>query len=64
MCAARDLTRAAAKKAAGDVSFALVRCAKTRVSIADIEPHLDRRTLKVHGRAGDAKPYWQAAAQA
>ncbi len=53
-----------AAEAADLLYFALVRCAKARVSIADIEAHLDRRTLKVRRRPGDAKPYRQAAAQA
>lgn len=42
----------------------MVRCAKANVSLADIEKHLDHRTLKVRRRAGDSKPYRIAAAQA
>ena len=36
--------------------FALVRCAKYGVSIADIEKNLDMKALKVSRRKGDAKP--------
>lgn len=53
-----------AAEAADLLYFALVRCAKAGVSIADIEGHLDRRALKVRRRAGDSKPYRIAAASA
>jgi phosphoribosyl-ATP pyrophosphohydrolase / phosphoribosyl-AMP cyclohydrolase / histidinol dehydrogenase len=53
-----------AAEAADLLYFALVRCAKAGVSIADVEAHLDRRTLKVRRRAGDSKPYRIAAAAA
>ncbi len=53
-----------AAEAADLIYFAMVRCAKANVSLADIEKHLDHRTLKVRRRAGDSKPYRIAAAQA
>ncbi len=46
-----------AAEAADLLYFALVRCAKAGVTIADVEGHLDRRALKVRRRAGDAKQY-------
>lgn len=53
-----------AAEAADLIYFALVKCAKSNVTLADIEKHLDHRTLKVRRRAGDSKPYRIAAAQA
>ena len=53
-----------AAEAADLLYFALVRCAKAGVSIADVEAHLDRRALKVRRRAGDSKPYRVEAARA
>lgn len=46
-----------AAEAADLLYFALVRCAVADVSIADIEAHLDRRTLKVQRRPGHAKAH-------
>jgi phosphoribosyl-ATP pyrophosphohydrolase/phosphoribosyl-AMP cyclohydrolase/histidinol dehydrogenase len=53
-----------AAEAADLIYFALVRCAKAGVAIADVEAHLDRRALKVRRRAGDSKPYRVEAARA
>jgi phosphoribosyl-ATP pyrophosphohydrolase / phosphoribosyl-AMP cyclohydrolase / histidinol dehydrogenase len=53
-----------AAEAADLLYFALVRCAKAGVSIADIEKHLDRRALKVRRRPGDSKSYRIEAAKA
>jgi hypothetical protein len=53
-----------AAEAADLLYFAFVRCAAAGVTLADVEGHLDRRTLKVRRRAGDSKPYRIAAAQA
>lgn len=53
-----------AAEAADLLYFALVRCAKAGVTLADVEGHLDRRSLKVRRRAGDSKPYRIAAAAA
>jgi phosphoribosyl-ATP pyrophosphohydrolase/phosphoribosyl-AMP cyclohydrolase/histidinol dehydrogenase len=53
-----------AAEAADLLYFALVRCAKAGVSIADIEKHLDRRALKVRRRPGDSKSFRIEAAKA
>jgi hypothetical protein len=37
---------------------------RSGISLADVESHLDRRTLKVQRRAGLAKPAEAAAAEA
>ena len=60
---AQDADHVAAE-AADLIYFALVRCAKAGVSIADVEAHLDRRALKVRRRAGDSKQYRVEAARA
>ncbi len=53
-----------ASEAADLIYFALAACARAGVKLADVEAHLDRRTLKVRRRAGDSKPYRIAAAAA
>lgn len=45
-----------AAEAADVLYFTLVRCASAGVSMADIESHLNRRSLKVKRRPGHAKP--------
>jgi phosphoribosyl-ATP pyrophosphohydrolase len=37
--------------------FALVACTKVGVTLADVEGHLTRRSLKVRRRAGDSKQH-------
>eukprot|EP01120_Amphizonella_sp_Union-15-10_P015723 TRINITY_DN8138_c0_g1_i1.p1 TRINITY_DN8138_c0_g1~~TRINITY_DN8138_c0_g1_i1.p1 ORF type:complete len:433 (-),score=82.24 TRINITY_DN8138_c0_g1_i1:75-1373(-) len=44
-------------EAADLIYFALVKCAKHGVTVDDIEQELDRRSLKVTRRRGDAKPH-------
>ena len=46
-----------AAEAADVLYFTTVRCAAAEVSIADIEAHLDRRSLKVKRRQGNAKAH-------
>jgi phosphoribosyl-ATP pyrophosphohydrolase/phosphoribosyl-AMP cyclohydrolase/histidinol dehydrogenase len=53
-----------AAEAADLLYFALVRCAAAKVTLADIEAHLNHRALKVQRRRGDAKAYRTAAAAA
>lgn len=58
---AEELTEASSKEeiaweAADLFYFALTRCVKYGVSIADIEKNLDMKALKVTRRKGDAKP--------
>lgn len=58
---AEELTDATSKEeiaweAADLIYFALTRCVKYGVSIADIEKNLDMKALKVSRRKGDAKP--------
>ncbi|GMM38840.1 trifunctional histidinol dehydrogenase/phosphoribosyl-AMP cyclohydrolase/phosphoribosyl-ATP diphosphatase [Saccharomycopsis crataegensis] len=58
---AEELTEATTKQeiaweAADLIYFALTRCTKYGVSIADIEKNLDLKHLKVTRRKGDAKP--------
>ena len=43
--------------------FALAKCAKLNVSLADIENHLDQRSLKVSRRPGAIKPQYASAAK-
>ena len=53
-----------AAEAADVIYFTLVACARTGVSIADIEKHLDLRALKLTRRPGNAKPERVTAAEA
>lgn len=58
---AEELTTANTKdeiawEAADLLYFALARCVKSGVSIADVEKNLDLKNLKVTRRKGDAKP--------
>ncbi|WVR06195.1 histidinol dehydrogenase [Kwoniella sp. DSM 27419] len=46
-------------EAADLVYFALTRCISKGVSLQDIEKALDRKSLKVTRRKGDAKPKWE-----
>lgn len=52
-----------AAEAADVMYFAMVRCAAAGVKLADIERHLDRRSLKIKRRPGNAKPARIAAAE-
>eukprot|EP00455_Lapot_gusevi_P000589 TRINITY_DN10272_c0_g1_i1.p1 TRINITY_DN10272_c0_g1~~TRINITY_DN10272_c0_g1_i1.p1 ORF type:complete len:243 (+),score=44.61 TRINITY_DN10272_c0_g1_i1:150-878(+) len=50
-----------AAEAADLLYFTAVRCAAAGVSLADVERHLDLRTLRVRRRAGNAKAHIVAA---
>ncbi|BFZ56490.1 trifunctional histidinol dehydrogenase [Savitreella phatthalungensis] len=54
----------AAFEAADLVYFALARCVKLGVSLSDVERSLDRKSLKIQRRKGDAKEQYQAAVKA
>jgi len=45
-----------AQEAADLIYFALVKCAASGVTLAEVEDVLDKRSLKTKRRAGDAKP--------
>ncbi|WVF69274.1 histidinol dehydrogenase [Kwoniella sp. CBS 6097] len=47
-------------EAADLVYFALARCISKGVSLQDVEKALDKKSLKVTRRKGDAKPKWEA----
>jgi phosphoribosyl-ATP pyrophosphohydrolase/phosphoribosyl-AMP cyclohydrolase/histidinol dehydrogenase len=50
-------------EAADLVFFAAAACVRDNITLADVESHLERRTLKVQRRAGLAKPAEAAAAE-
>ena len=47
-----------AAEAADLLYFALTRCVAAGVNLEDVERNLDRKSLKVSRRKGDAKPQW------
>ncbi|KAL7420488.1 trifunctional histidinol dehydrogenase [Cryptotrichosporon argae] len=47
-------------EAADLIYFALARCVRKGVSLKDVERALDKKSLKVTRRKGDAKPKWEA----
>ena len=53
-----------AAEAADLIYFALVACTKAGVDLADVEAHLNKRSLKVRRRAGNSKEFRVAAAAA
>ncbi|KAG8679200.1 trifunctional histidinol dehydrogenase, partial [Ceratobasidium sp. 394] len=57
LCAAES-REDVAFEAADLIYFALTKCAKAGVSLADIEASLDLKAKKVTRRPGDAKPQW------
>ncbi|ODO01382.1 histidinol dehydrogenase [Cryptococcus amylolentus CBS 6273] len=50
-------------EAADLIYFALTRCISKGVSFTDVEKALDRKSLKVTRRKGDAKPKWENAGE-
>ena len=57
LCEAQGKEEIAAE-AADLLYFALAKCIAAGVSLEDIEHDLDRKTLKIARRKGDAKPEW------
>ena len=53
-------TQEIAAEAADLLYFALTKCVAAGVSVSDIEKDLDRKSLKMKRRKGDAKPQWAA----
>lgn len=47
-------------EAADLIYFALVKCASFGITLADIQNNLEKKSLKVTRRTGDAKPKWVA----
>ncbi|KAI8584235.1 hypothetical protein K450DRAFT_218791 [Umbelopsis ramanniana AG] len=48
-------------EAADLIYFAITRCVAAGVSVSDIEKNLDKKSLKISRRPGNAKPKWEAA---
>ncbi|KXN72546.1 hypothetical protein CONCODRAFT_77732 [Conidiobolus coronatus NRRL 28638] len=57
LCEAKS-AQEAAWEAADLIYFALVKCTSLGASLSDVEAHLDRRSLTITRRAGNAKPKW------
>lgn len=55
-----DTKEEVAFEAADLIYFALTRCISKGVALKDIEKALDKKSLKVTRRKGDAKPKWEA----